>query len=143
MKRQRTKDPFEQLSAEEKAHYGNPEDWELQGYVGPRSPAGESAQFSLRVPADDLMRLRSVARERGMTFSALAREALVSYSRSSALAHPAAEAPAVRISSSRGLVVYVSSEFTPDRTGYGGNSGPSFEVLGENSERSSPIPLSS
>jgi predicted DNA-binding protein len=123
--RKRT-DPFAKLSPEEKARYGPAEEWDIEGYVGPRGRASDSAQFSLRVPKTEFDALRKLADARGMTFSDVVREAIAHFM-SAAPQHRLSNVT-LRISSKDVGVIYASEQFIPDRTVYGAEPQPRLEI---------------
>lgn len=107
---------FDKMTPEERDRYGDPGEWRLEGRVGPRVRARDTAQFSLRVPRGELEALRNLAAHRGVTFSELVREAIASQLRPSATD----EAQWLfRITSSNVREIsYRSDEIVRDRTTY-------------------------
>lgn len=106
---------FEKMTPGERARYGTPDEWQLEGRVGPRPRSSETAQFSLRIPRAELDALRSLASNRGVTFSELVREAIGSQLRPST---PETQWR-LRISSSNiREISYRSDEIVRDRTSY-------------------------
>jgi hypothetical protein len=106
---------FEKMTPQERARYGAPEEWQLEGRVGPRPRSSDTAQFSLRLPRAELEALRNLAVHRGLTFSELVREAIGSQLR------PAQHETQwrVRITSSNiREISYRSDEIVRDRTSY-------------------------
>jgi hypothetical protein len=106
---------FEKMTPSERARYGGPEEWHLEGRVGPRSRSAETAQFSLRIPRPELEALRNLAVHRGVTFSALVRQAISGQLRSSTYETQWR----LRITSSNvHEISYRSDEIVRDRTSY-------------------------
>lgn len=105
---------FEKMTPSERARYGDPDEWQLEGSVGPR-PRSETAQFSLRIARRELEALRNLAAHRGVTFSELVRDAIAGQ-----LRPPAQEAHwRLRITSSNVREIsYRSDEIVRDRTSY-------------------------
>lgn len=107
---------FEKMTPSERARYGDPDEWHLEGSVGPRPRTAETAQFSLRIPRRELEALRNLAAHRGVTFSELVREAIASQLRPPN-AHGAQWRLRITTSNVR-EVSYRSDEIMRDRTSY-------------------------
>lgn len=68
---------FDHLSPEERAVVGEPQDYDWENAVDlPARQRPAATQFSLRVEESLLHQLQAIARERGVTVSEVAREAL-------------------------------------------------------------------
>ncbi len=107
---------FEKMSPQERARYGNADEWRLEGHVGPRPRSSDTAQFSLRVPRAELDALRNLAVHQGVTFSELVRQAIATQ-----LGPPAHQETQWRIritSSNIREISYRSDEILRDRTSY-------------------------
>jgi hypothetical protein len=106
---------FEKMTPSERARYGSPDEWQLEGSVGPRPRSTETAQFSLRIARRELEALRNLAAHKGVTFSELVREAIASQ------LHPPAHETHWRLritSSNVREISYRSDEIVRDRTSY-------------------------
>ncbi|MEO8570854.1 MAG: ribbon-helix-helix protein, CopG family [Chloroflexota bacterium] len=77
------KQSFDQLSGAEREVVGNPADYEWNDAIDlPARSRPESVQFSLRVERETYEGLQAIARERHVTFSDVARDAIARYVRS-------------------------------------------------------------
>lgn len=119
----RDPNPFPAMSPDERARYGEPEEWRTEGYVGPRNRSSDTAQFSLRLPRSEFRALRSLAERREVSFSDVVRDALARYLADAG--RPRLTNVTIRISS-REVGLISSEQISPDRTAY--RTEPSPEV---------------
>jgi hypothetical protein len=114
---------FAKMTPEERARYGDADDWQFEGHVGPRSRSAETAQFSLRVPRAELEALRNLAAHHGVTFSEFVRQTIASQLRPDTAVRASSAQPDMRwrlriTSANVNTISFRSDEILRDRTAY-------------------------